>query len=229
MKGIIYYTSHNVDEPLFSFVQANIKQSGLPIVSCSLKPLDFGINIVIDAKPSPITMFRQILTALEALDTKIVFFCEHDVIYNSSHFSFTPLQPDIFYYNTNVWRVDPTTKKCITYDHLRSLSGLCCYRGLAIDHYKKRLRIIKEKGYDQIEGKNPAWARAMGYEPGKPKRNGGIDDDEIAEWQSEFPNLDIRHNKTLTPTKMTLESFKHKPTGWIESNLDSLTNICKKL
>lgn len=56
----------------------------------------------------------------------------------------------------------------------------------------------------------------MGYEPGK--KTG----ETIAEWRSEFPNIDIRHSKTMTPIKMTLESFVHKPTGWVESTIDKL-------
>ena len=50
-------------------------------------------------------MFKQILAGLEALDTDIVFFCEHDVLYYPSHFDFRPLKKDVIYYNTNVWKV----------------------------------------------------------------------------------------------------------------------------
>lgn len=216
MKSIIYYTDNRLDEEILLKVQASILKSGLPIVSCSLKPIDFGKNIVVDLQPSPTTMVKQILTALEACGGEYIFFCEHDVLYHLSHFDFTPPLKETFYYNTNVWRWDYRGNKIITYDHLRSLSGLCVSRKKALEHYQKRLATIIKNGFDKLPGKNPAWARKMGYEPGK--KTGEL----IDEWKSEYPNIDIRHNKTLTPIKMTLESFVHKPTGWKESTIDQI-------
>lgn len=184
--------------------------------------MDLGKNIVLSLEAGPSTMFKQILTALKASTTEVVFFCEHDVLYHQSHFEFTPPLMDVFYYNTNVWRWDYRSDKIITYDHFRSVSGLCVSRDKAIENYEKRLKLISENGWDKIAGRNPKWARTMGYEPGKPKRNGGFSEDKIAEWSSKYPNIDIRHRKTMTPIKMSLESFVHKPTGWTESEIDKL-------
>ncbi len=222
-KGIVYYTDNRLDESIFSAVQKQISKAGLPVVSCSLKPIKFGKNIVLDLEPSVTTMTRQILTALKGSDVDTVFFCEHDVLYHPTHFEFIPSGKDVFYYNTNVWRWDYRGDKVITYDHFRSLSGLCVNREKAVENYEKRLELITGKGYDKLPtGGNPGWARKMGYEPGKPKRNGGISDDIIEEWRSGYPNIDIRHKTTMTPIKMTLESFRHKPTGWQESTIDQL-------
>ena len=222
MKGIIYYTDNRLDEPIFSAVQGQILKTGLPIVSCSLKPINFGKNVVLDAEPGPTTMFKQILTALKASEAESVFFCEHDVLYHPTHFEFTPQDKDVFYYNTNVWRWDYQGNKVITYDHFRTLSCLCVSKEKGIKHYEERLKLIFEKEWDKVPGRNPKWARHIGYEPGKPKRLGGISDDRMEEWRSKCPNIDIRHSKTLTPIKMTLESFIHKPTGWKESTIDKL-------
>lgn len=216
MKSIIYYTDNRLDEEITKRVQRQILKSGLPIVSCSLKPLDFGKNIVLDLQRGPTTMVRQIIAALEASESDYVFFCEHDVLYDQSHFDFDPSSKDVFYYNTNVWRWDYRGDKVITYDHFCSLSGLCVSREKALEHYKKRLATIQEKGFDKISGKNPSWARKMGYEPGK--KTG----EKTEEWRSEYPNVDIRHQNTMTPIKMTIESFIHKPTGWKESTIDKL-------
>ena len=49
-KGIIYYTDNSLGTKyrhIFLLVQSYIKESGLPNVSCSLRPLDFGNNIVL--------------------------------------------------------------------------------------------------------------------------------------------------------------------------------------
>lgn len=223
MKGIIYYTDNRLDEPIFSVVQRQIQASGLPVVSCSLKPIKFGKNVVLNLRAGPTTMFEQILTALKASEVESVFFCEHDVLYHPTHFDFTPPRDNVFYYNTNVWRWNFQGDQIITYDHFRSVSGLCVNRKKAIENYEKRLKIIYKLKYHKLPTHgNPQWARNMGYEPGKPKRVGGFSDDIIEEWKSAYPNIDIRHGKTLTPVKMTLESFVHKPTGWRESTVDNL-------
>ncbi|KKS13831.1 hypothetical protein A2617_00260 [Candidatus Daviesbacteria bacterium RIFOXYD1_FULL_41_10] len=216
MKSTIYYTTNKLDKTITEMVRKRILESGLPIVSCSLEPINFGKNIVLDLEPGPTTMVKQILTALEASESEYVFFCEHDVLYNPTHFDFTPPRKDTFYYNTNVWRWDYKGNKVITYDHFCSVSGLCVSRKKALEHYQRRLSAIIEKGFDKLPGKNPTWARKMGYEPGK--KTGEL----VGEWKSEYPNIDIRHNKTLTPIKMTLESFRHKPTGWRESTIDQI-------
>jgi hypothetical protein len=212
---IIYYTHNQLEEPIFSIVQKQLLEVGLPIVSCSLKPMDFGKNIVLDLEPGIVTMLKQILTALEASTADIVFFAEHDVLLHKSHFSFIPSRDDIFYYNTHVYRWRYPTDLLITYDHLKSLSGMCCNRELAIRHYKKRLEIVEKTG----------WQLKYGFEPGsKKRRRGGISDEECEEWKSEYPNIDIRHKGTLTPSKCHLASFKHPPTeGWKEINISDVS------
>lgn len=219
--GIIYYTDNRLDEPIFSICQRHILEAGLSIVSVSLKPINFGQNIVLDLKPGIITMFRQILTALEASKADVIFFTEHDILYHPLHFDFIPPGDDTFYYNTNVWRWDYPKDRAITYDNLRSLSGLCCNRKLAIEHYKKRLELIDKKGWKE-DSHEPGWVRKMGYEPGKNRKRGGFSDDKVEHWRSEFPNIDIRHSGTVSPPKVTLDSFKHLPKDWRETTIDKI-------
>ncbi|MBU2051242.1 MAG: glycosyltransferase, partial [Gammaproteobacteria bacterium] len=47
-KGIVYYTDNRLDPEIMAACQRQISKSGLPIVSVSLKPIDFGENIVLD-------------------------------------------------------------------------------------------------------------------------------------------------------------------------------------
>jgi hypothetical protein len=222
--GIIYYTDCHLREPIWSMAQKYIKDSGLPIVSCSLKPINFGKNIVLEGElRSYPTMCKQILTALENLDTDYVFFCEHDVLYHPSHFDFIPPRDDTYYYNVNNWRWWFGFDKAISYDELTSLSSLCCNRKLAIEHYKYRLKLIDEWGLDKIRSREPRWARKFGYEPGtKKRRNGGVTDEEHVKRKSEFPNIDIRHRGTFSAPKITLDSFKHPPTNFREWSIDEI-------
>jgi hypothetical protein len=223
-KGIIYYTDNRLREPMFSLAQKYIAESGLPIVSCSLKPINFGKNIVLENRlRSYPTMTEQILMALEASTADYVFFCEHDVLYHKSHFDFTPPRDDIYYYNVNNWRWWLGYSTAITYEELTSLSSLCCNRELAIKHYKYRLKVIEDNNFDKIRSREPRWARKFGYEPGTKKRkNGGITDEEHIKRKSEFPNIDIRHRGTFSAPKISLESFKHKPTNWKEEPIETI-------
>lgn len=219
-KGVIYYSDGSAPEPLASVVRQHILAAGLPIVSATLAPLDFGENIVLSGKPSALTLYRQIAAALERSQAEVVYFCEHDVLYPPSHFDFTPERGDLFYYDSNVWRWDYPHDRLITYDGLISLSGLCCYRKLVLAHYHARLR----ECHGLPEGRDPVWARRWGYEPGcKPTRRGGFSDEGHALWYSARPMIDIRHARTFTPRKVQLESFRRLPTGWREARLADVT------
>ena len=223
MKSIIYYTDNRIKEPIKSMVQESLLKAELPIVSCSLKPINFGTNIVIDGQRSYPTMVRQILTALEHSKEKYVFFCEHDVLYPKSHFDFTPPEDNIFYYNENVWRWWAEGDVAIRYERMLPLSCMCCNKDFALEHYRMRQRKIEEWGLDHFRSREPRMARLWGYEPGtKKKRRGGLTDDDFETWSSESPVIDIRHRKTFSSPKIHLKDFKHKPTNWQEINIDQI-------
>lgn len=221
-KGIIYYTNNKLEEPIFSIIQKQIIKSNLPIVSVSQKPINFGNNFVLNLNPGYLTMLKQITKALEESDCTYIFFCEHDVLYPSSHFDFTPKRDDIFYYNAHVWRWEYPHNRVITYDRLISLSGLCVNRELALNHYQKRLQAIKDQGLEE-NSREPLWARKWGYEPGTKKtKRGGFSDDDFETWHSKEPLVDIRHSRTFSPSKVTLNKFRHSPANWKETTLDRI-------
>ena len=62
-------------------------------------------------------------------------------------------------------------------------SGLCAYRELLVEHYRKRIH--------SMESGEPC----RGFEPGITK---GIDDYKVESWSSEYPNIDLRHGNNLT-------------------------------
>ena len=222
-KGVVYYTDNRINNPIRSAVRDSIKASGLPITSCSLKAIRFGDNIVVEGERSYPTMVKQILTALEHSKAKYVFFCEHDVLYHPSHFEFTPPTDDLYYYNINNWRWDYPKDRAIQYDGLTSLSMMCCNRELAIRHYRLRTKYILDHGLHKERSREPRWARRFGYEPGTKRiRRGGITDEKHETWRSEFPNIDIRHKRTFSQPKTTLDSFKHLPKNWKEVTLKEI-------
>jgi len=225
-KSAIYYTVNQLDPKIMQVCQNQLKDFPGEIVSVSTKPMTFGRNICLpDLKKSVPGMVKRILTALEASTGDIVFFLEDDVLYNSYHFGFIPPFENIYYYNVNNWRWDYPNDRLITYDYLKSLSMLCCYRELALNHYRKMMERIIEKKYDWDYEKESDWARAWGYEPGtKSKKSGGFSNEEHDIWRSKYPNIDIRHTNNFTKRKTRPEDFKHPPdmTTWKETTLDEI-------
>ena len=212
-KGVIYYTDSELDENIAQRCQQNLRDAFHgKLVSVSLKPLDFGDkNIVLNEQRGYLTMAKQILAGLEAIDTDYVFFCEHDVLYHPSHFQFTPPTKDKYYYNMNVWIVRTSDGFAVTYDH-KSLSGLCADRKLLVKHYKERIKRIEKDGF----------SRKMGFEPGTHNRPERIDDIKASGWKSEYPNLDLKHGKNLTQARWKQEDFRDKNNckNWKESKTE---------
>ena len=59
----------------------------------------------------------------------------------------------------------------------------------------------------------------MGFEPGTHGRDERIDDHESESWESEFPNIDIRHDQNLTPSRWSKDQFRNQryTKGWQET------------
>jgi len=209
-KGIVYYTDNRPDPAIMKACQKQLEKSGLPIVSVSLKPMKFGNqNIVLDLERGNLTMFKQILAGLEASTADIIFFTEHDVLYDQSHFKFDPPLHNVFYYNQNAWRVDAESGHAL-FHYSSATSGLCAYRELLLEHYRKRVQMVEESGF----------SRRMGYEPGTNRRKERVDDHTSEVWMSELPNIDIRHGKNLTRSRWSKDQFRNQKytKGWKESN-----------
>ena len=206
-KGIIYYTDNRLKLKIAHAVQKQLlrisKEKGLPIVSASLKPMDkMGKNVVINEPRGYLTMFKQILAALEASASDIIFFCEHDNLYHPSHFDFTPPKKDTFYYDWNWWKIREDGF-AVHWD-ADQVSGLCAYRDVLIDFYKKRIETFDPDNFDRK------------FEP--------LSGEKSESWQAEFPSIDIRHNHNLTYNKWGLEHFRKKETAvnFQESSVDKI-------
>jgi hypothetical protein len=206
-KGAVYYTDNRIDPVIMDVVQKQIKKScnGTSITSVSLAPIDFGKNIVLNQERGVLSMFRQILAGIEATDTDIIFLIEHDVLYHKSHFDFVPPKKDVVYFNENTWRVDSKTGQALFY-YCKQVSGVCAYRDVLLEHYRKRVERVEREGYD----------RSMGYEPGAHPFPRGVDNLISETWWSDQPNVDIRHGCNLTKSRWSQDQFRNKDTckGW---------------
>ncbi len=211
-KGIVYYSDCRGDEKILSACRRQLKRAanGHRIVAATLAPVCcLGSNIVLAKyERGYLTMFRQILAGLEALDADVAFLAEHDVLYHPSHFDFIPPDRGKVYYNVNVWKVDASTGRALHYD-CKQTSGLCAYRDILLAHYRERVRRVEVEGF----------SRRMGFEPGTHGRAERVDDLKSEAWVSFGPNVDIRHGFNLTESRWSQEQFRDKRNcrGWIEA------------
>lgn len=206
-KEIIFYTDNQLKLKYAHAVQDALRKTNLPIVSASLKPMPhFGRNIHIPMERGLTAYFNQIIQALEASATDIVYMCEHDVIYHPSHFDFIPPDNIHFFYNVNFWRIRPEVDDFAVHWDAPQVSGLVCNRQLLLDWYKAKWKKIQTEGFDRS------------YEPG------GRNSEQVKIWRSEYPNVDIRHGGNLTKSKWSLNDFRDKSTatGWQEGTITTI-------
>lgn len=211
-KGVIYYTDNRCEERILKVVRNQLgrclKPKGIHTISVSHFPISFGDNYVVEDPRSKLTMFKQILIGLEESRAEVIFLAEHDVLYHPSHFDFVPPRDDVYYFNKNVWKVDSASGKCLYYLSGK-VSQLCANRELLIDHYRKKIKMVEENG----------WNPRIGYEPGNRKvKRGGVDDFGREYWESKYPSIDIRHSSNLSPSRFKKSQFRKEPVDWNESD-----------
>jgi hypothetical protein len=210
-KGIVYYTDNNPDESILRACQESILNSmngnNFPILSISQKPIDFGTNIALDLKRSILSMHKQILKGLEECETDIIFMVEHDLLYHSTHFDFTPTDPNRFYYDRSLWALCTQTGKAVFY-HRDVPSMLCAYRDLLLEHYRRKVAYVENNGHRAKLGFSPPKGLPKEMRIGKSKS-----------YMAELPSIDIRHDKTLTRRRMHKSQFRSERScrGWTEA------------
>jgi len=207
VKGLVYYTDNRCEERIIDIVRRQLDNisNGRPIVSVSQYPIAFGKNIVMPLPRGVLTMFKQILAGLQAIEADVVFLVEHDVIYHPSHFDFTPPKTDVFYYNENTYKVDAKSGQALFF-YTKQTSGVCAYRDLLLEHYERRVARVEKDGF----------TRRMGFEPGTHRFPRGVDDYTAARYMSAFPNVDVRHASNLTASRFKKEQYRSQRSikGW---------------
>lgn len=103
---VIYYTA-NVEEETFARKVRSViwkNAGGLPVISVSRKPIDFGENICVGEQPVCVAnIWRQIYAGLQAAKTRFAIAVEGDTLYPPEYFTFTPPSEDHFYRYNNIW------------------------------------------------------------------------------------------------------------------------------
>lgn len=206
-RGILYFTDNELPIKLAKKVQYRIRQiaedKGMELVSSTRKPMDkMGKNVVTREPRGYLTMFKQILKGLEAMESDIVFMAEHDVLYPPEHFDYVPQEKGKVYYDINWWKVREDGF-AVHWD-ADQVSGMCAYREDLIDFYKDRVANFDKDNFDRK------------FEP--------FSGEKSVQWKASVPHIDIRHNRNLTYNKWSLEHFRKKETAvnFTESNVDNI-------
>ena len=209
-KGLVFYTDNTLDPFILNTVIANLKkyENDYPIVAVSLKPLDFKNNIVLDLQRCHLTMAKQQLAGLQALDTDIAFMVEHDIIYPKCHFEFTPDRNDIFFYNLNWWKVRDTDGQALHFK-AKQVSGLCANRNILIEYFSNRVKLIESGEIGGRRHFEPDGARGYRDEAYGKLTNFGTRD-----WMSEIPYVDIRHGRAVTRNIFDPKGYRGQVTDW---------------
>lgn len=192
-KACVYSTENRLDPKIMKACQEQLRSAFTgQIVAVSLQPIDFGDKrIVLPLQRGYLTMFKQFLAGIKACDADIIYITEHDVLYPSEHFLFTPPRIDTFYYDLNWWKVRKDGL-AVHWDAVQ-VSGICAYKQLLIDFYEKRIQTFEEKSFDRK------------FEP--------TVNDRYEEWWCPVPHIDIRHDTNTTYNKWKLDHFRNKATA----------------
>lgn len=140
-KTIIYYSSSREPWAFESKIIETIKKNsgGLPIVSVTQKPIDFGKNICVgDQGLSYHNCYRQVLLAAQEAETEYVISCESDALYPPEYFQYNPDGKYDLYKYMNIWML--FTHKNKFYKKIYSECGHITKREVLIERVSRALR-----------------------------------------------------------------------------------------
>jgi hypothetical protein len=102
---IVFLTANEHPPYWEEFHLAHLKKAvgNYPVITSSIKPVDFGINIIQTEDYSHYTMYRQLLRAAKMATTPFIAVAESDVLYSPEHFSFFRPQMDEVAYDMSKW------------------------------------------------------------------------------------------------------------------------------
>ena len=183
---IIYITANKIND----FFAENIRKelikaaAGIPIISVSKKPLNFGVkNLCFPGKTCIYNEYKETYLGVREAKTKYVAIAEDDSLYTPAHFAHIPT-PETFDYNIACWGIF-TWVRPPTYNlkYRRNHNALVCERDLYIKAMEERL-----SKYPNEENSPPKFA-----EPGRYDHSLGVPIHKIGEFTSNPPIVRFSH------------------------------------
>lgn len=191
---VLYYTANKIPEFFADNVRKHLLNTigGLPLISISQKPLDFGKNICVgEIGVNVFNLYRQVLIGAKAAQTPFVALCEDDCLYTPLHFTCFRPPLNIFAYNHNRWSIFTWHKKPLFSKKLNRavLSQGILPRELLIESLEERFSKITP---------GPEYERTFA-EPGRYEKNLRVTLREKVAFESKRPNLIICHLDGIEP------------------------------
>ena len=157
--SVIYYTSNYLEEqnPIFVENTKHYLKKAIgdhPLISVSHKPMDFGQNIVFQAKErSHLNIYRQILTGCRVAKTEFVAMAEDDILYSYAHFHTLTPKSDTFLYDMQKLSIFTWTKPPMFSFRTRRkvVNQLIAPRKMlleAMEERFERVEFLLKKGWD---------------------------------------------------------------------------------
>lgn len=193
MITIVYYTANRINPNFANSIRKNISEvsNGIPIISVSQKPINFGSNIVVDDfDQSHLNIYRQALIGAKEANTKYIALCEDDVLYSKDHFLYRP-SDGVFAYNLSVWNIFTWGTPLFHRKDggRRNLYSLICERDLFINAMEERFSAYPDDSDIDIG----VWA-----EPSRYERQLGVTIQNWEPFYSKVPLIAFSHQSALS-------------------------------
>ena len=167
----IYLTANHAPKAFTKQLRDQLLEAleGLPLISVSKQPLDFGHNICVGDSPrSQANIYRAAMMGAMEAKTKYIAIAEDDVLYSPEHFKFRP-KPQHWGYNMNAWNLYTWGQPLFSYKApggRRNLNGLICETDLFIIHMDERFQIWNDHNIDaNIFGEPGKYDNQLGTTP----------------------------------------------------------------
>jgi len=199
---IIYYTSNWLDTHNSYFLENTKKQlikaaDGLPIISVSQKPINFGQNICLgEIGRSHLNLYWQILVGAKAAKTKYVAMAEDDILYSHEHFHKFRPENDRFAYNMSRWSIYTWSKPpMFSFKANRMVvNSLIAKRDMLVDSLEERFAKARELIANGVKEEeiNHHWG-----DPGRYEKLLGVTPRETEQFWSQVPNVVFSHPEAI--------------------------------
>ncbi len=210
--SILYYTANRISDTFATAIRDILlyqaARFGIPIISVSQKPIDFGDNICVgDIGYSTYNVYKQILVGAKKVRTKYLVCCEDDSLYSPEHFQYRPPE-DTFAYDLNRWNVRPNF-----YYYRKRRPGMC----MCIAPTELMVKTLEIR-FEKYPNQESADRMKMGMaEPGRKEKEWGLPPVKAITFESQgIANLTFRHGLSLSISRSKVRSDIRQPElpGW---------------
>lgn len=138
---IIFLTGNRVPKKWAAFHKEKLMEASgsSPIITISMEPLDFGMNILQNAPYGMSNIYVQLLKGAKFATTDYIGVAEDDVLYPKEHFEYRP-PADCFAYNQNRFNLFTWGKPTYSWKNRMGNFTLIAPRKLLIESLEERFQ-----------------------------------------------------------------------------------------